>query len=91
MRALVEVKTVRMKVSVREMFDTADVLMRLSEDVADLLLFAADATEQDKDDARKAGEGMKRAMMIGAVACRMTARALKEQEEAEVGGNAPAN
>ena len=45
MRALVEVKTVRMEVSVQEMFDTAGVL----------------------------------------------ARALKEKEEAEAGGNAPEN
>lgn len=88
---MVEVKTVRMEVSVQEMFATADVLMRLSEDMEDMLLFMACAFERDMDDARKVGKDAKRALMVGAKACRMMVRAMKEKEEAEAGGNAPEN
>lgn len=88
---MVEVKAVQMKVSVQEMFDTADVLMRMSEDMVDLLLYAAGVLERDEDDAREAGESAKRALMVGAAACQMVARAMKEKEEAEAGGNAPEN
>lgn len=78
---MITVKKFELKTTKDEMEMTAHVLAALSEALPDLLTAAAHNIGENETDAAEAGEEARRALMIGAVACQITAAAMRKKEE----------
>lgn len=78
---MINVKQFEVNVTPEEMEDTVKVLVALSETIGELLVKYAEACGESADDAREAGEGGERALIVGAAACRMVAQAMRAKAQ----------
>ena len=79
---MITVKKFELETTKEEMEMTAHVLAALSEALPDLLIAAAHDMGEDETEAAEAGEEARRALMIGAAACQITAAAMQKKEAA---------